>query len=181
MPKINQEEYEILKGLDDKWKWIARGEDGEMYTFVIKPHKNDRFNDWRNRGCDWIRFENSLLQFIQWEDEEPHNIQELIEEYEDSKEYKDSLVIEYFMDKAKESEETEVKKVVNLSVSFDRGLETYPKMSIDEAIETLTDYGTKYSVVKKEPETVADVIADFFKSLERLKEVMSMEIEELEE
>ena len=32
-----------------------------------------------------------------------------------------------------------------------------------------------------EPETVADVIADFFKSLERLKEVMSMEVEELEE
>ena len=32
-----------------------------------------------------------------------------------------------------------------------------------------------------EKETVADVIADFFKSLERLKEVMSMEVEELEE
>ena len=47
------------------------------------------------------------------------------------------------------SEETEVKKVVNLSVSFDRGLETYPKMSVDEAIETLTDYGTKYAVVEK--------------------------------
>ena len=34
---------------------------------------------------------------------------------------------------------------------------------------------------ESEPETVADVIADFFKSLERLKEVMSMEVEELEE
>ena len=32
-----------------------------------------------------------------------------------------------------------------------------------------------------EPETVSDVIADFYESLERLKEVMSMEVEELEE
>ena len=42
-------------------------------------------------------------------------------------------------------------------------------------------YGTKYSVVKKEPETVADVVTTFCKSYERLKEVMSMEVEELEE
>ena len=32
-----------------------------------------------------------------------------------------------------------------------------------------------------EPETVADVIADFYESCERLQEVMSMEVEELEE
>ena len=58
------------------------------------------------------------------------------------------------------SEEAEVKKVVNLSVSFDRGLETYPKMSVDEAIETLTDYGTKYAVVEKPviPEEVGERI-----------------------
>ena len=53
-----------------------------------------------------------------------------------------------------------MKKVVNLSVSFDRGLETYPKMSVDEAIETLTDYGTKYAVVEKPviPEEVGERI-----------------------
>ena len=58
------------------------------------------------------------------------------------------------------SEEAEVKKVVNLSVSFDRGLETYPKMSVDDAIETLTDYGTKYAVVEKPviPEEVGERI-----------------------
>jgi hypothetical protein len=103
MPKINREEYEVLKELDDKWKWIARDLEGEMYTFVIKPYKNDRFNQWRNHTCDWVRFKSSLFQFIQWEDEDPYNIAELIEEYEDSKEYKDSLVIEYFLDKAKKA------------------------------------------------------------------------------
>lgn len=39
----------------------------------------------------------------------------------------------------------------------------------------------KNSATLSKTETVADVIADFFKSLERLKEVMSMEVEELEE
>ena len=34
---------------------------------------------------------------------------------------------------------------------------------------------------EKEPETVASVIADFYKSFERFKEVISMEVEELEE
>lgn len=39
----------------------------------------------------------------------------------------------------------------------------------------------KNGATLSEMETVADVIADFYKSLERLKEVMSMEVEELEE
>ena len=34
---------------------------------------------------------------------------------------------------------------------------------------------------ENEPETVASVIADFYKSFERFKEVISMEVEELEE
>ena len=43
----------------------------------------------------------------------------------------------------------------------------------------LSEHGIE--VVDKEPETVADVIADFFKALERLNEVMSMEVKEMEE
>ena len=34
---------------------------------------------------------------------------------------------------------------------------------------------------EKEPETVGDVLSTFWKSLERFKKVMSMEVEELEE
>ena len=41
-------------------------------------------------------------------------------------------------------------------------------------LEGLEDKGS-------EPETVADVVTTFWKSYERLKEVMSMEVEELEE
>ena len=92
MPKINKEEYEVLKELDDKWKWIARDLVGELYTFVKEPYKDVEFKhwsndtcDWSNYTCDWIMFENNLFQFIQWEDEEPHNIAELIREYEGDK------------------------------------------------------------------------------------------------
>ena len=98
MTKINQEEYEVLKGLDDKWKWIARDKDG---TLVMGAGKNERYLDgWfppvnvgdslvvdeANAVKDVSEWEN-LFQFIQWEDEEPYNIQELIEEYENSPEY----------------------------------------------------------------------------------------------
>src|SRR5699024_6003866 len=89
MPKINQEEYEVLKDLDDKWKWIARNYNGALITYTDKPMKNPNLY-WDSFG---ERIDDRLFQFIQWEDESPYNIQELIEEYE--------------------SEETEVKKDLN--------------------------------------------------------------------
>ena len=48
--------------------------------------------------------------------------------------------------------------------------------SYEQVQKYLSEHGIE--VVEKEPETVADVIADFYKSLERLKEVMSMGVEE---
>ena len=51
--------------------------------------------------------------------------------------------------------------------------------SYEQVQKYLSEHGIE--VVEKEPETVADVIADFYKSLERLKEVMSMGVEEFEE
>src|SRR5699024_1205021 len=77
MPKINQEEYEVLKELDDKWKWIARNYNGALITYTDKPMKNPNLY-WDSFG---ERIDDRLFQFIQWEDESPYNIQELIEEY----------------------------------------------------------------------------------------------------
>ena len=93
MPKINQEEYEVLKGLDEKWKWVARDKDRGLYAFTGKPFKKyGPLLYWGTEGFlsfelfDKKSFElfdkKDLFQFIQWEDEEPYNIQELIKEYE---------------------------------------------------------------------------------------------------
>lgn len=91
MPKINQEEYEVLKELDDKWKWIARDGENLMYGGVLQaytemPQKRASVmwsNGWGSEKL-WV---GGLFHFIQWEDEEPYNIAELIEEYEDSTEH----------------------------------------------------------------------------------------------
>ena len=51
--------------------------------------------------------------------------------------------------------------------------------SKEQVWKYLSEHGIE--VVDKEPETVADVVSTFWKSYERLKEVMNIEVEELEE
>ena len=92
MPKINKEEYEVLKALDDKWRWIARDKNRCLYVFTGKPVKKyGPLLYWGTEG--FLSFElfdeKDLFQFIQWEDEEPYNIQELIKEYESEEEVKE--------------------------------------------------------------------------------------------
>lgn len=117
MAKINREEYEVLKELDDKWKWIARDRDRLLFVFNVKPRKGINYEVWDVAGWDdddYLEIEDSdLFQFIQWEDEEPCSIAELIEEYEQS------LVEQIYEDeketfeKLAESEETEAKKDID--------------------------------------------------------------------
>jgi hypothetical protein len=104
MPKINREDYEILKSLDKKWKWIAKIRGMGLVAFDISPKKYGDSKDWAYaRSSQRKELDRNLLQFVEYDDDYPYSIADLIEEYEDSKEYKDSLVIEYFMDKAKKA------------------------------------------------------------------------------
>src|SRR5699024_9696163 len=57
--------------------WIARNYNGALITYTDKPMKNPNLY-WDSFG---ERIDDRLFQFIQWEDESPYNIQELIEEY----------------------------------------------------------------------------------------------------
>ena len=77
-PKLTEDEKVILRNLPKKYEWIARDKCGTICTFIDKPHKN---------GVGWsgnffgvlVLFEH-LFQFIQWEDEEPYSIEELLGE-----------------------------------------------------------------------------------------------------
>ena len=112
---INQEEYEILKGLDDKRKWISRDKNKEIWIYTKKPYKGTA--SWGpGEICEPLpRRREDLFQFIQWEDEEPYRISDLIKEYEDrgdigytSKEYAEHL--SKFNEKLLTESEEEMKK-----------------------------------------------------------------------
>ena len=89
MVEINQEEYEVLKALDDKWKYLARN---NMYGAKLEAHTSRPYkmtdSHWSNGDMTLeLLGGEHLFQFIQWEDESPYNIQELIEEYEEHEFY----------------------------------------------------------------------------------------------
>ena len=247
MPKINQEEYEVLKGLDDKWKWIARNYNGALITYTDKPMKKPNLY-WDSFG---ERMDDRLFQFIQWGDEEPYEIAELIEEYEYSTEHVSHVVNERVRALGKawsESEETEVKdiewlkeeiltdmrylegnrEIQQLDIKYQTLREVAQKINSLEEPETLSQEFidehkenwqglsiTGYSVPEKdlqnllvpkqeevdraykdgyekgkehatekqseETETVARVLVDYLIASAKLKLVLSMEVEELEE
>lgn len=82
--------------------------------------------------------------------------------------------------KSKEITEEQVIEWLDNNDFYDhRTAETVLANAVDKG--ELSYYGTKYSVVKKEPETVASMMADYFGALARIKEVLAMEVEELEE
>ena len=82
MPKINKEEYEVLKELVDEWKWIARDYSANLFVYKERPKKFEGTQSWDDLkdNCAYLR--NDLFHFIQWEDREPYNVAELIKEYE---------------------------------------------------------------------------------------------------
>ena len=81
---INQKEYEILKDLDDRLGWLARDGYGDLVAYEKKPEKSTSFwfDDGRMVNLGVIFDDGRLFQFIQWEDEEPYRISDLIKGYE---------------------------------------------------------------------------------------------------
>ena len=178
MTKINHEEYEVLKELDNKWKWIARDEDSyyaEIYQ--VRPYKAEPIWFWDGyTEVDEIEKEN-LFQFIQWEDEEPYSIAELIKEYE--KDYKGSWehAIEFSKEMRKESEETEVKKeieclktkVANEIYSWDGSASGWGDDAVHEVLEILDEFflsnkGEEPTLSEKEKVKIPQLVADWYES-----------------
>ena len=74
-PKLNEDEKVILRSLPKEYKWIARDFSGMVYIFIERPEKGQAI--WYGCGQPMISFYH-LFQFIQWEDDEPYSIEELL-------------------------------------------------------------------------------------------------------
>ena len=76
-PKITEDEKVILRNLPEKYKWIARDKNGLIFLYAKKPSKCEY--SWG--GCKYMLLPlEHLFQFIQWEDNEPYLIEELLRE-----------------------------------------------------------------------------------------------------
>lgn len=88
MAKINKDEYFILKGLDNRWSWIAKDKHYDnLCVYSLEPTKEE--NEWIRLDSDYDVLNNEYFRFVQWTDKKPYNIDELIAEYEN--EYAKSL------------------------------------------------------------------------------------------
>jgi len=78
-PILTEDEKVILKNLSKGFEWIVRGQAGLLYLYTgsDKPVKGEFY--WLGYHHDFYMY-NHLFQFITWEDEEPYNIEELLNE-----------------------------------------------------------------------------------------------------
>ena len=74
-PQLNEDEKVILRSLPKEYKWIARDLSGMVYIFIERPEKGQAI--WYGCGQPMIPFYH-LFQFIQWEDDEPYSIEDLL-------------------------------------------------------------------------------------------------------
>ena len=74
-PQLNEDEKFILWNLSEEYKWIVRDASGLIYVFTNKPFKD--LNRWMGYDPLMVPFKH-LFKFIQWEDEEPYLIEDLL-------------------------------------------------------------------------------------------------------
>ena len=74
-PKLTEDEKVFLRNVPKEYKWIARDLSGLVYIFIERPEKGQAI--WYGCGQPMIPFYH-LFQFIQWEDEEPYLIEDLL-------------------------------------------------------------------------------------------------------
>ena len=74
-PELTEDEKVILRSLPKDYKWVARDLSGMVYIFIERPEKGQAI--WYGCGQPMIPFYH-LFQFIQWEDDEPYSIEDLL-------------------------------------------------------------------------------------------------------
>lgn len=78
-PKLTDDEGAILRSVDNKFEFIARDEDGNLFIYMRKPYK-DQIRWESGALVTALDIFNHLFQSIKWEDEEPWSIKKLLEE-----------------------------------------------------------------------------------------------------
>lgn len=78
--KLTHDEYIILKNIDKNYQWIVREKDNRLFLYKDKPYKGNK--TWYGENWTSLALFNHLFKFIMWEDEEPYNIKELLENCE---------------------------------------------------------------------------------------------------
>lgn len=63
--------------IDDKYKWLARDEDGRLCGFDNKPFKIENEWDIDSGLADYIKETDSTYSFIKWNDNEPTSVGDL--------------------------------------------------------------------------------------------------------
>lgn len=83
--KLSEVERNILTYLPERYKYIARDGDDELYVYERKPQKTD-VDSWDTTTSfeyESLSVFNHLFEFIKWEDKEPYEISKLLEVSED--------------------------------------------------------------------------------------------------
>lgn len=82
--KLTRFEYDILKYLSDNTKhmYIVRDGNGNIFLYDEEPQKSESAPWWTGRGMCHTSMFNKLFQFVQWSDEQPTSIKEVLENCE---------------------------------------------------------------------------------------------------
>lgn len=80
--KLAKLEYDILKYLSDntKYLYITRDRCNGLFLYGMEPTKGDGY--WNGKHYAGMSAFNKLFQFIQWEDEKPTSIKEVLDKCE---------------------------------------------------------------------------------------------------
>ena len=76
--KLSKEEYEFLQTIKEDYNWIARDSNGNLCAYEYRPYKK---GDFWNRSCAFCTLNscNHMFSFIQWTDNVPTLISDIIE------------------------------------------------------------------------------------------------------
>jgi hypothetical protein len=77
-PRLTNDEIAILRNIDKEYKWIARDKDRGLCIYKEQPVKQGN-PAWgcRTSYAD-LSFFSNMFNFIQWTDDEPYNINDLL-------------------------------------------------------------------------------------------------------